>query len=96
MKEGRKPEYPEKTPGYELSENVTYYSPKCQAPSETRTRAVALVTGLESRHANRYTTSRPSGATNRFWRIKVLDTWKVTQLNILRQKSVKSEEFLSK
>ena len=45
MKEGRKPEYPEKNPGDELQLNDTYYSPKIQAPSETRTRAVALVTG---------------------------------------------------
>ena len=42
MKEGRKPEYQEKTPGDELKENATYYSTKIQAPSETRTRAVAL------------------------------------------------------
>ena len=60
MKEGRKPEYPEKTSGDELRENATYYSPKIQAPSETRTRAVALVAGEESRHANRYTTRRPA------------------------------------
>ena len=45
MKEGRKPEHPEKTPGDELSEKATYYSPKTQAPSETRTRALALVAG---------------------------------------------------
>ena len=45
MKEGRKPEYPEKTPGDEHSENATYYSSKIQAPRETRTRAVALVAG---------------------------------------------------
>ena len=60
MKEGRKPEHPEKTPGDELSENATYNSPKIQAPSETRSRAVALVAGQESRHANRYTTRRLS------------------------------------
>ena len=41
MKEGRKPEYPEKTPGDELRKNATHYSPKIQIPSETRTRAVA-------------------------------------------------------
>ena len=41
------------------SENATYYSPKIQEPSETRTRTVALVAGWESRHANRYTTRRP-------------------------------------
>ena len=29
-------------------------------------------------------------ATNRPWQTKVFDTWKVTQLNILRQKSVKA------
>ena len=42
MKVGRKPEYPEKTP-WRASENATYYIPRIQAPSETRTRAVALV-----------------------------------------------------
>ena len=31
MKEGRKPEYPEKTPGDKLQKNGTYYSPKIQA-----------------------------------------------------------------
>ena len=45
MKEGRKPEYLEKTPGDELQKNATYSSTKIQAPSETRTRAVALVAG---------------------------------------------------
>ena len=45
MKEGRKPEYPEKTPWQRASENATYYSPKIQAPSETRTRTIALVAG---------------------------------------------------
>ena len=29
----------------QASENATYYSPKIQVPSETRTRAVALVAG---------------------------------------------------
>ena len=40
MKERRKPEYPEKTPGDELQKNA-----KIQGPSEIRTRAVALVAG---------------------------------------------------
>ena len=40
MKEGRKPEYPEKTP-----ENATYKSQKIQAPSETGNRSLALVAG---------------------------------------------------
>ena len=34
MKEGRKPEYPEKTPGDEL-QKMPHYSMKIQAPSET-------------------------------------------------------------
>ena len=34
MKEGRKPEYPEKTPGDEL-QKMPYSSTKIQAPSET-------------------------------------------------------------
>ena len=45
MKEGTEPEYPEKTPGDELQKMPHYYSPKIQAPSETRTRAVVLVAG---------------------------------------------------
>ena len=46
MKEGRKPEYPEKTPGDELQKMPQKKeNPKIQAPSETRTRAVALVAG---------------------------------------------------
>ena len=46
MKEGRKPEYPEKTLGDELQKMPhTTYSPKIQAPSETRTRTIALVAG---------------------------------------------------
>ena len=40
MKEGRKLEYPEKTPGDELQK-----CPKIQAPVETRTRTIALVAG---------------------------------------------------
>ena len=52
MKEGRKPEYPEKCPGDELQNT--------KAPSETRTRTTALVACEESRRANRYTTRGPS------------------------------------
>ena len=59
MKEGRTPVYPEETPWRRASENATYYSPKTRAPSETRIRAVALVVGWESGHANGYTTRRP-------------------------------------
>ena len=69
MKEERKPEYPEKTPGdelqrmphtsYLLGSTRTHTRPKIQAPSETGTRAVALVAGQESRHANHYTTRHP-------------------------------------
>ena len=46
-------------PWRRASENATYYSPNIQAPSETRTRTIALVAGYESRSANRYTTRRP-------------------------------------
>ena len=53
MKERRKPEYPEKIPGDELQK-----MPHTKARSETRTLAVALMAGKESRHANRYTTRR--------------------------------------
>ena len=45
MKEGRKPEYPEKMPGDKLQKNAAYYSPKIQAPSETWTHTIALVAG---------------------------------------------------
>ena len=46
MKEGRKPEYPEKIPDDELQKmSHSYQSPKMQAPSETRTRTLALVAG---------------------------------------------------
>ena len=40
MKEGRKPEYPEKTPGDEIQK-----MPYTTAPSETRTRTITLVAG---------------------------------------------------
>ena len=46
MKEGRKPEYPEKNPDDELPENATCLSARIQAPSETGTRTMALVAGL--------------------------------------------------
>ena len=42
-----------------LKKNATYLSPKIQAPSETRTRTLALVAGYESGRANHYTTGRP-------------------------------------
>ena len=58
MKEGRKPEYPEKPLATSFRKCHILQSPKIPAPSETRTRAVALVVGWESRHANRYTTRR--------------------------------------
>ena len=40
MKEGRKPEYPEKTPGDKLQK-----MPHTKARSETRTRTIVLVAG---------------------------------------------------
>ena len=45
MKEGEETGVPGENPWWWASENATYYSPKIQAPSETRTRAVALVVG---------------------------------------------------
>ena len=45
MKEGRKPEYPEKTTDDELQKMPHTKRPKVQALSETRTCTVALVTG---------------------------------------------------
>ena len=45
FKEGRKPEYPEKTPGDELQKKPHTENPKIHTPSETRTRTIALVTG---------------------------------------------------
>ena len=45
MKEGRKPEYPEKTPDDELQKMPHTKAPKIQTPSETQTRTIALVAG---------------------------------------------------
>ena len=45
MKEGRKPEYPEKTPGDELQKMLHTKAQKIQALTETRTRTIALVAG---------------------------------------------------
>ena len=45
MKKGKELEYPEKTIGDELQKMPHTKSPKIQAPSETQTRTLALVTG---------------------------------------------------
>ena len=45
MKEGRKPEYPEKTPDDEVQKMPHTKTLQIQAPSETRTRTIALVAG---------------------------------------------------
>ena len=45
MKVGRKPEYPEKTPGDELQKMPHTKARRWKPRSETRTRAVALVAG---------------------------------------------------
>ena len=45
MKEGWKPEYPEKTAGDELQKMPHTKVLKIQAPSEARTRVIALVAG---------------------------------------------------
>ena len=45
MKERRKPEYPEKTPGDELQKMPHTKTRRFQAPSETRTLTTALVAG---------------------------------------------------
>ena len=45
MKEGRKPEYPEKTPGDELQKMPHTPARRFKPQSKTRTRAVALVAG---------------------------------------------------
>ena len=45
MKEGEETGVPGENPWWRASENATYYNPKIQAPSETRTHAVALVAG---------------------------------------------------
>ena len=59
MKEGRKPEHPEKTPGDELQKIPYTKVVRSKPRRETRTRTIALVAGKESRRANRYTTRRP-------------------------------------
>ena len=43
--DGEETGVPGEKPRRRASENATYYSPKIQAPSETGTRAVALVAG---------------------------------------------------
>ena len=45
MKGGRKRDYPEKTPDDELQKLPHTKRTKIQAPSETRTRTLALVAG---------------------------------------------------
>ena len=45
MKEGRKPEYPEKTPGDELQKMPHTTARRFKPQNKTRTRAVALVAG---------------------------------------------------
>ena len=45
MKDGRKPEYPEKTPYDELQKISHTKDPKSQAPTKTWTRTLALVAG---------------------------------------------------
>ena len=76
MKEGRKPEYPEKTPGDEL-QKMPHTTARRFKPKARLTRAVALVAGLESRHANRYTMRRVSRVATRFSFWKSLVWFKV-------------------
>ena len=49
---------PRENPWRRALENATYYSPKIQASTKTRTCTLALVAGKESRRANRYTKRR--------------------------------------
>ena len=70
MKVGRKPEYPGKTPGDEV-QKMKHTTARRFKP---RTRAVALVAGSESRHANRYTTHRPQ----HWWQASKADVLNVT------------------
>ena len=60
MKEGRKPEYPEKTLKTSFTKCLIL-KPENSSPTETQTRIVALVAGQENRCANHYTTRRPQG-----------------------------------
>ena len=60
MKEGRKAEYPEKTPEDKLQKVSHTKTWKFKPQTETWTRTLALVAGLESRHANHYTMHRPN------------------------------------
>ena len=64
IQERMKPGYPEKDPQRQASENATYKSPKIQAPTETRTRTLALVAGdcSQSQRANPCTTCGPKCA----------------------------------
>ena len=45
MKEGRKPEYPEKTPDEKLQKKPHTKARKFKSPTQTRTRTLALETG---------------------------------------------------
>ena len=58
MKEGKKLEYPEKTPDDEFQPHTK--APKIRDPGESQTHTLALVAGQESTCANHYTTRRPS------------------------------------
>ena len=55
MKEGRKPDYPKKILLTASFRKCHILNPKIQAPTETRTRTLAVVTGKESRRTNHYT-----------------------------------------
>ena len=55
MKDGRKPEYPEKTLATSFRK-CHILQPEDTSPKQGSTHAAALVAGLESRHANRPTT----------------------------------------
>ena len=58
MKEGKQPEYPEKTPGDELQKMPHTKAQRFKPQARIRTRTIALMAGKESRHANHYTRRR--------------------------------------
>ena len=60
MKEGRKPEYPEKIVDYKLQKVPHTKARKFKSQPRPRTHTLALVAGQESRRATHYTTRGPN------------------------------------
>ena len=75
MKEERKPEYPEKTPGNELQKMPHTKAQRFKPQARLEPSTTALVAGEKSRRANRYTTRRPKYHQYHFLRPWCDSTW---------------------